>query len=155
MPKKTFHLPDEYKDLYDQARDLAREFDETISGVIVDALRRYVEERSDLLQGVEEHIIWEGSKIDNFEATGRYVRFYAKEIARGGSEQGSGNYYSEVLYYTKKKKYLVVRETYDGAERYSKIQYADTVAELAKKGLLPEVVNKLRASKETAEFLDV
>ena len=155
MPKKTFHLPDEHKDLYDQARGLTKKFDETISGVIVEALRKYVEERSELLQGVEEHIIWEGSKIDKFEASGRYVRFYAKEIARGGGERGSGNYYSEILYYTKKKKYLVVRENYDGTESDTKIQCADTVAELAQKGLLPEVVDKLRASKEAAEFLDV
>ena len=153
--KKTFSMPDEYADLFDQVKALAGDFDETISSVFVDAMKRYVEERSTQLQGVKEHIVWQGSKIDKFEASGRYVRFYAKEVAKAGGKQAQGHYYWEVLYYTKKKKYLVVRTKYDGTEEVTQIDYADTLAELAQKGLLSEVVDQLRASKEAAEFLDV
>lgn len=153
--KKTFSMPDECADLFDQVKELATEFDETISSVFVDAMKRYVEDRSEQLQGVEEFIVWEGSKIDKFEASGKYVRFFAKEVAKGGGEQAQGHYYWEVLYYTKKKKYLVVRTDYDGTEEITKIEYANTLAELAQKGLLPEVVNQLRSSRDAAEFLDV
>lgn len=155
MPKKTFHLPDEHKELYDEAKRVAGEFGETISSVIVGALSRYVEERADSLQGVKEHIVWEGTKLDKVESVGRYVRFYAKQIAHAGGEHENEHYYWETLYFTKKKKYLVVRESWDGFEGETRIEYADTVAELSKNGLLTELIEQLRTSREAAEFLDV
>ena len=108
MPKKTFHLPDEYVELFENVKEMTKSFDETISSVFVDAMKKYVEERAEQLQDVDEHFLWEGTKVGEVEATGRLVRFYGKEIARGISQQ-NGSQHCEVLYYTKKKKFLFYR----------------------------------------------
>lgn len=155
MPKKTFHLPDEHLDLFEKVKALTSEFDETISGVFVNAMERYVEERSEQLQDVDEYFIWEGTKHDDVEATGRLVRFYGKKIATGTRDEDPGVSYSEILYYTKKKKFLLSRVKSDGGFSETTIEVADTVEELSRNGLLPDVVNQMRTNRVVAEFLDV
>jgi len=155
MPKKAFHVPEEYLETYEKFKAMTEEFDETISSVLLAAMQRYIDERAEQLQDVDEIFVWEGSRIDGVESSGRLVRFYGKKIAEATVRdvERKGEIKTGILYYTKKKKFLYQVTIYDGVEEYTEIQIKDTVAGL--KGDFPEIVEQMKTSRVVAEFLDV
>ncbi|PLX92326.1 MAG: hypothetical protein C0621_09755 [Desulfuromonas sp.] len=154
MPKKAFHVPDEHIETYEKFKETIEAQGETISGVLINFMRNYIAEEHAHLQGVEEFFLWEGTRDYGAECSGRLVRFYGKKIASATGDI-ENNKQSQILYYTKKRKFLLYRETeIEGAGIIkSKITIKDTFGELS--CLLPGIISETNKSRDVAELLDV
>ncbi|HXE96193.1 MAG TPA: hypothetical protein VN642_07300 [Dongiaceae bacterium] len=113
MPRKNFYISDaDEKDVYQKAKDLAGD---SISSVIVDALRQYVYSREAAAKEMDPIIIYEG-QIDHRHnvSTGTNLRFTGKELATykpGTDELDLVVVYK--LYYTLKGKFLVWKGSFN------------------------------------------
>ena len=82
--KKNIYIKDEDVSLFEKAEELGGD---SISSVIAEALRRYVEIKEAEAQGMEEHILTVGSTTSIDDDT-RKVKFVGRLLARGTTYNG-------------------------------------------------------------------
>lgn len=74
MPQKTIYVADKDLALFDKAEELGGD---SLSAVIADALRRYVDQKEAEAQGYEEHVI----EVGRWKEDTRQVKIVGRVIA--------------------------------------------------------------------------
>lgn len=105
MPQKTIYVADENLALFARAEELGGE---SLSAVIADALRRYVDQKEAEAQGYEEHIIEVGRwKEDTrqVKVIGRVIASMTQQYGQTSSRDDRGTDYQ--IYQTRSGKIVV------------------------------------------------
>jgi len=81
MPRKNFYLSDADAEIYEKAKEYVGE---SLSGFIVDSLRRLVQEREDKDKELTEVRLWIGEQDRKLDIkTGEYVKFRGRLLGTG------------------------------------------------------------------------
>lgn len=155
MPNKTIYVRDEDLPIFDRAVEIAGD---SLSSVIAEALRRYVEMEEMKSEGFEEVTVREGVG-DNM----RKKKFIGKEISYHDPDPfGKGFDGTEyTLYITQKGSYVVEIfhwDRRDGFPSSSELVIGDSLDKLKENENIPAVLIEEAAEElgdEPAEFLDI
>lgn len=152
MAKTTIYLNKEAEEIYKVAKEYAGD---NLSAVIVQGLKLYVEKMDTMTKGMEEVIIFEGTRyLENGASQGKNLKFIGLRLAGVCVNEFYDNGTKDVfeLYLTRKGKFLVSVSSTDGAEIIEKCFYDvhNTFSEVSAKGY-PEFLIK-EASKNMPEI---
>lgn len=144
MPRKNFYISEsDEKEVYQKAKDLAGD---SISAVIVDALKQYVYSKEALAKEMTQIVIFEGSIDHDYKVSeGTNFRFTGKEISKYVHEIDAIELIvTYFLYYTLKGKFLVWKCTYDKrtiTEKCTKSKPYDSFREVSEAGYPNELIS--------------
>lgn len=155
MPKRTLYLKDEEDALYEKVKELTVATGETIGGVFVKALKDYIDEKERELQGFKLIKLFIGESDSIFGDCGEMIEFTGKLIGSGTRQEGVE--VEETLYRTLKKKFLLYTSRFDraGASQETYYRIFETVEELKKVQLPPEIFNALQKGNIINRRLDI
>lgn len=154
MARRTLYLNDQDDLLYLRAKELADATGETLAGIFVEALKVYIANKEEELNGFKEINMFIGEK-GPLGVVGEKIVFSGRFIGSGTSSLGVETI-SE-LFITPKKKYVLWSSVYVDREMTTKTYYDvfESIEELKKVELLPEISEALWASNVTTRRLDV
>jgi hypothetical protein len=157
MANKNVYVADEDLPIFQEAQELAGE---SISKVIVQALRQYVMQKELEATGLKEYVAMEGDDEGGLNVN--KIRFIGKLISTAvdGTENGekSDTY---TLYYTRKGKFLLQVRTEYHPKISNEINYRyeiiDDFDALCAKGLLPKLIKDAeeQLGKSHIRFIDI
>lgn len=155
MPNKTIYVRDEDLPIFDRAVELAGD---SLSSVIAEAIRRYVEMEEMKSEGFEEVTVLEGvgDNMRKKKFIGKEISYHDPDPFRKGFD---GTVYT--LYLTKKGSYVVEIfhwDRRDDVPQSSELVIEDSIDELKKYDNIPAVLIEEAAEElggDAAEFLDI
>ncbi|GFO57602.1 hypothetical protein GMSM_46090 [Geomonas sp. Red276] len=107
MPRKNFYIADADVPVYEKAKEY---IGESISGFIVDALKKLVHEKEDRGKELVEIRLWVGSKDDAWDiSSGEYVKFTGRLLGTGRHDIFDDKVVDYELFETRKGSYLLYR----------------------------------------------
>jgi hypothetical protein len=155
MPKRSVYFKGEEDVLYEKVKGLTEETGETIASVFVNAMKDYIARKEQEKLGFEEIKLFVGERDSSLGDVGEEIVFTGKLIGSGTKQEDVK--VSERLYRTLKKKFLMYTSRFDevALSETTKYEIFESVEELKKAQLMPEISKALRNGNVITRKLDI
>jgi len=155
MPKKNFYLPEEDINLYEKAKEYAGE---SVSSVIVDALKEFVKKKEAEARGMKEYPLFIGRENVHFQdAQYEGIKFTGMIVAEIVYEQYQDTQKTAfTVFTTKKGKFLVyILAIYEDGEIVKKHYIYSNMSEFMSSGYPSDLISLAIKNMPQVQFREL